>query len=86
MSQYNRQAGPSGRNQFGITRGDVAALRDSRDKERIRIALNREYFESGCLCIKAGLIEMKRKNFSDSLAVEYYEQGCTCSRNYVETE
>lgn len=86
MGQNNRRAGPSGRDQFGVTQDDVAALRDSQDKKRAKVARNREYFESGCLCIQDGLIEKKDENFSDSLAVQYYEQNCSCSRNYVESK
>lgn len=51
--------------------------------ECYRLKLVRAYFETGCLCIKNGDIEMLKEGTNDREAVNYYEKSCFCSRNHL---
>lgn len=51
--------------------------------EQESLASNRDYFESGCRCIKDGVVQKLAKSVEDSSAVAYYERACRCSRNYI---
>ena len=63
--------------------GKQVMIISSKEEENKRLKANRDYFESGCLCIKNKVIEKRPVNENDRLAVKYYENNCQCSRNYI---
>lgn len=46
-----------------------------------RLAWVREYYESGCLCIRDGKLRRESSEESDTRAIGLYERGCKCSRH-----
>lgn len=46
-----------------------------------RLAWLREYYESGCLCIRDGVLIRVPAEESDVRAIASYEHGCKCSRH-----
>ena len=84
MGQYNHDSATPGRNQFGVSKEELASRRNEFLERQERLKASREYFEVGCLCILNGDIDKKPTNYSDELAVNYYEANCNCSRNYIE--
>lgn len=51
--------------------------------ENERLKKNRDYFESGCVCIADQSIAKLDAAVPDTHAVAYYESACHCSRNYI---
>lgn len=46
-----------------------------------RLAWVREYYESGCLCIRDGKLSREPSGVPDARAIALYERGCNCSRH-----
>jgi hypothetical protein len=43
--------------------------------------LERNYWESGCLCVLIGRVEKKPENFDGKEACQYYYDNCICTRS-----
>lgn len=54
--------------------------------ETERLPEIRDYFESGCICIRDGKIQRLSQTVDNVRAVHYYETACRCSRNYKSLE
>lgn len=41
----------------------------------------RNYWESGCLCVLTGRVEKKPESFGDKEACQHYYDSCICTRS-----